>query len=505
MQKIRDIFCKAFAVFFSFLFLALIFVDKRIKYFSPLNCSVPNIVLVLIGVVPILVLLIFGSRIKRFINKFTARECKMLLVIAGIVLYIIQLYIIYNTYYQAGWDCGMIAEMSEKLARGELMIRDSGYYSSYLSQNPHQAFIVFILTVIKKVSNHFGTQDMYYFSVMVGALSVNMTCILLTLAVKNMKGRYPAALTFIIAVVFLAFSPQSTVPYTDVYAMVFNAAILYLYTCKEKKLKWILIAIVAFIGYHIKATVMICFIAIGICEFLKCNRTNFLKRFFIAVFLVFVSGFVSGLIVQYGINYIGFEPDKDAAFTPTHYAMMGLNDVTTGVWYEEDVNYSASFDNISDRQRGNVKIIGERLREKGLLGLLAFEFRKLLMNYNDGSFYFWKEGGAVLWKSDPPNHTASKLLRFYYFRQHNKIMNHVLQTQWLMVLMLASIAAWSFIKVNCDGEFILAVTIIGITMFTLMFEGRSRYLILYTPYYLVLAVIGLINVEGKIIQKLDMD
>ena len=68
MQKIRDIFCKAFAVFFSFLFLALIFVDKRIKYFSPLNCSVPNIVLVLIGVVPILVLLIFGSRIKRFIT-----------------------------------------------------------------------------------------------------------------------------------------------------------------------------------------------------------------------------------------------------------------------------------------------------------------------------------------------------------------------------------------------------------------------------------------------------
>ena len=87
-------------------------------------------------------------------------ELYFLLVIAGIVLYIIQLYIIYNTYYQAGWDCGMIAEMSEKLARGELMIRDSGYYSSYLSQNPHQAFIVFILTVIKKVSNHFGTQDM---------------------------------------------------------------------------------------------------------------------------------------------------------------------------------------------------------------------------------------------------------------------------------------------------------------------------------------------------------
>ena len=465
------------------------------------------------------------KKIKAFVDKFTTRECWFILVIASMILYGVQMYIIYNIYYKSGWDCGVIAEMSEKVARGELLIRDSAHYSAYLSENPHQAFMVFILTIIKKISNHFGIQDMYYFSVMVGTLCVNMTCVLTTLVVKNIKGRYYAFCTFVSAAIFLALSPQSSVPYTDVYVMVINAMVIYLYTWKGKavRFKWLVIGIMAFIGYYVKATVgeggalliqdetfigyyvkataIICFISIGICEFFKSLKMEVhigAKCIVKGIFIILISYIFSSGIASFGVHYIGFEQDINKEFTPLHYAMMGLNEESTGIWNSDDVQYSASFDNLSDRQKANFKVIKERIQEKGLLGLLLFEYKKLIMNYNDGTFFFGKEGGAMLWKSDAPNHTACEILRYYYFRKGNKVMNHVLQTQWLMILMMALAAAWSFVKKFSDIEFVLAVTVVGITFFTLMFEGRSRYLLLYAPYYLILGIIGVGIFEKKV-------
>ena len=503
IEIIQKIFFKTYKIFFTILILSLIVVDKRIKYFSPLRCYYSNFTLALVGIVILLCLCMFKKKIKTFVDKFTTRECWLMLVIASMVLYGIQMYIIYNIYYKSGWDCGVIAEMSEKVARGELLIRDSAHYSAYLSENPHQVFMVFILTIIKKISNHFGIQDMYYFSVMVGTLCVNMTCVLITLVVKNIKGRYYAFCTFVSAAIFLALSPQSSVPYTDVYVMVINAIVIYLYTWKGKavRFKWLVISIMAFIGYYVKATAIICFISIGICEFLKSLKMEVhigAKRIAKGIFIILISYIFSSVIASFGVHYIGFEQDINKEFTPLHYAMMGLNEESTGIWNSDDVQYSASFDNLSDRQKANFKVIKERIQEKGLVGLLLFEYKKLIMNYNDGTFFFGKEGGAMLWKSDAPNHTASEILRYYYFRKGNKVMNDVLQVQWLMILMMALAATWSFVKKFSDIEFVLAVTVVGITLFTLMFEGRSRYLLLYTPYYLILGIIGVGIFEKKV-------
>lgn len=503
IEMTQKVFFKAYKVFFTVLVLSLIIVDKRIEYFSPLKCFYSNFTLALVGIVILLGLCMFKKKIKAFVDKFTTRECWFILVIASMILYGVQMYIIYNIYYKSGWDCGVIAEMSEKVARGELLIRDSAHYSAYLSENPHQAFMVFILTIIKKISNHFGIQDMYYFSVMVGTLCVNMTCVLTTLVVKNIKGRYYAFCTFVSAAIFLALSPQSSVPYTDVYVMVINAMVIYLYTWKGKavRFKWLVIGIMAFIGYYVKATAIICFISIGICEFFKSLKMEVhigAKRIAKGIFIILISYIFSSGIASFGVHYIGFEQDINKEFTPLHYAMMGLNEESTGIWNSDDVQYSASFDNLSDRQKANFKVIKERIQEKGLLGLLLFEYKKLIMNYNDGTFFFGKEGGAMLWKSDAPNHTACEILRYYYFRKGNKVMNHVLQTQWLMILMMVLAAAWSFVKKFSDIEFVLAVTVVGITLFTLMFEGRSRYLLLYAPYYLILGIIGVGIFEKKV-------
>ena len=47
-------------------------------------------------------------------------------------------------------------------------------------------------------------------------------------------------------------------------------------------------------------------------------------------------------IKNYSNNYIGYEENEADAF-PLPFLMMGMNPVTKGVYYEDDVMYTASF------------------------------------------------------------------------------------------------------------------------------------------------------------------
>lgn len=45
---------------------------------------------------------------------------------------------------------------------------------------------------------------------------------------------------------------------------------------------------------------------------------------------------------------------------------------------------------------------------------------------------------------------------------------------------------------------ILMLTIVGLTVFELIFEARARYLFGYAPVYIILAVMGLNNIVSKL-------
>ena len=51
-------------------------------------------------------------------------------------------------------------------------------------------------------------------------------------------------------------------------------------------------------------------------------------------------------------------------------------------------------------------------------------------------------------------------------------------------------------KFDCNTT-VAYLTLIGLTIFTLLFEARARYLYLYAPYYIILAVIGIETIYKK--------
>ena len=75
--------------------------------------------------------------------------------------------------------------------------------------------------------------------------------------------------------------------------------------------------------------------------------------------------------------------------------------------------------------------------------------------------------------------------------ENNTWLPVIMQTVWVVVLCLTVIAAVLLLNQKPDEKWILCLSIIGITLFTLLFEGRSRYLLTYVPYYVILAGVGL--------------
>ena len=54
-----------------------------------------------------------------------------------------------------------------------------------------------------------------------------------------------------------------------------------------------------------------------------------------------------------------------------------------------------------------------------------------------------------------------------------------------------------------EAVLVIALSIIGLTMFETLFEPRARYFYIYVPFYVILAPIGLRNVLEKFKSKKD--
>lgn len=504
MIKIRKYLTVFYTVLFMIIFCMILFIDKNIEYANKNNCDVSNIVLLIVGIIiTVIVVIGYYRYFACYLQKRNKKECYFLLITANIVLFFIQLYIFKNIYFESNWDCGMLAEVSEGLAYHNYDI-NFGFSGDYFSRYPNNVWLTFVLTVIKKVNIWIGLETPYFATVLTGIAGVNLSVFFLTLIVNELtKDRQCSALAWIMAAVYLGLSPWCSIPYSDIFSMYFTVWIFYLYVrrnyAKYALLRWFFITLLSFIGYQIKPTVIIVWIAILIYQILSVkSKKELLKK---GCQVIILSGICS-LIMDYSTdmikNNIGFIPDDNKSFSIAHYAMMGLNEATTGGFYSDDVEYSASFSSVKERTDGNIKRIKERVKGRGISENFSFFIRKLIMNYNDGSFAWAKEGDFFKTISSPPNIWISVGLRHFYYGENNVVIYNIMQMIWLIILGLNIVAGWSCLKSEAEEKSVIFLTLIGITLFVLLFEGRARYFILYSPYYIISAVIGLKYLLGKV-------
>lgn len=123
--------------------------------------------------------------------------------------------------------------------------------------------------------------------------------------------------------------------------------------------------------------------------------------------------------------------------------------------------------NLEQRNKLNIAEIKTRLNNFSFREYIEFLSKKLVVTYNDGDCY--------------------------------SIFVYVEHTIWLLVL-IGSV--FCFIRNNYQKEIIIIyITLIGLTVFQLLFETRTRYLYTNVPLYIIAFVIGINNIMYLIKKK----
>ena len=149
--------------------------------------------------------------------------------------------------------------------------------------------------------------------------------------------------------------------------------------------------------------------------------------------------------------------------------------------------FSDSFATAKERTRANLERAQEELRRRTLAENLHFFSVKAYKAYADGTFAF----NSYL--VDQPVRRTDRLslfLRKIFYREGvwNPAYRAVMQCIWLLVL-LGCLAAVLFRSREYTVQ-LCALSLLGLTAYQLLFEVWPRYLFLYAPLFLVLALLG---------------
>lgn len=459
--------------------------------------GIPNVLLLLIGIC--LLLLLYRVFLELDRPKFQEHR-KMLnisLAAVSLIFLFLQIYMVREYYFYTGWDAGTVLSAAVGVATGHSL----NDYQYYLSAYPNNLMIIWIYALVAKAAVRMGLEAQAYYVVLVFQCVVCWaTGLLVYYVALCLKKRYALAyFAYTIYLLLVGLSPWVAIPYTDAVALIFPMAVLALYVQKPEKpaflaLKWFLIAGVSWMGFKIKPQVLILTIAIVIVQFASLlwekKRSRRIMGTGMAAFFVGICCAV--LLSRVMVGSLDVEINPEQSFGLPHYFMMGLNTESMGVYENQDVKYSESFPTVEERRRMDLVLAGERLREMGPGGLMRQLHRKVLTNYNDGTFCWGGEGAFYDEILEEKDGWLSPFLRNLYYNgeqegRYYRYWNCFAQLLWLAILTMSILAVW---KLKDPDTAVMLLAIVGVSLFQIIFEARGRYLYHYAPVYVMLAVIG---------------
>ncbi len=492
--------------------LVLLLIDNRFHYVYQSFCKIPNLVFA-----ALLAALLGGyfflqrkgiliGKTKEKKKSVSAPVAKLRLqlerrnlIILSVFLLGIQMLVAWQIYFKTGWDCGKLVQMAQEVAYRYQDIGNDPYFSMY----PNNVLLVAIFAAVLRFTKVLGFNADYFPLVMIGCLLVNMAGFFMADCIRRLTRKSWIALAaWGMYMVLAGLSPWISIPYSDTYSILFPVLCIWLYmnrTGKNKYIVWGGIAFAGWIGGYIKPTVLLVVFGIMalelwhfICGFRKKERKKLLKSAAGVLGAILFAILLAASANEMARQKMGFTPIEDKNFTPLHYVMMGLNYDTGGTYDQWDVNYSAAAASVSERNRNALQQIGQRLSDMGAAGLAVHLTRKLLTNFNDGTFAWGKEG-EFYWNIQEKNNGLSRELRNYYYESgsHYPVFQIASQAMWILVLCLIVCLVIPGKRKPDRTTTAVLLGILGIVCFVMLFEARARYLYLYTPVFILAAALGL--------------
>ena len=410
-----------------------------------------------------------------------------------------------------------------------------GYYSRYANN----LFLTYIFLNIYKLSKVIGIYNGYFLLLFIQSIIFSVGGYLIyKIADMYFKERYKiySVCTWIIYMIIVGLSPHIVLTYSDGIGMFLSLLLTYIiFKLEDRKilinnkeiirnriLKTILILFftnLTIISYYIKPQIIIVSIAYGIIKLMNItlsiikkyiiklkiinskkiiNNKNKIQTniyYIIIILLIILTGYMTYTYIRKANNSMGIDVDKEKRFNITHYAMLGWNTESKGVFTIKDENFSGKYEKLKDREKANIEELKKRINEMGIGGVINQISRKILTNYNDGTFsgvatfvYIRKE-----YNIEGINKELSKFLKNIYYEngKYNIIYTQIMQCLWISILIFNM---FSYNDSKSRKIAIIILALIGLFLFETIFEARSRYIFVYVPLYIFIGVIGIKNV-----------
>lgn len=472
---------------------------------------VPNIVWLIVFFVILVVCLYFLRKKDEVADSLP----KVFLIVASVLLLIMQIVLVYTTYFSVGNDAGIVATGAEYFTDG---IFDEFYNQRYYQYAPNNLYIYAIYIIVFKIASIININANLILAV-ISALLANVSVLLSGLCVWEItRKRCYVYFTYVIGALLFALQAWIVVPYTDSLSIVFPILTLYIYLkMRDWKgnviLKWLIISIVPLLTYSLKALNVIIIIAILISAFL--HREDGLKKVLMSIVGV-VLAFLIGLLIHFCVEKaVNITPDDDMKLDISWYLLLGSNYNTYGQFNFNDYNLIFSYDEKEERDSKAFECVRNRIADMGVLGLARHWVNESHIFYNDPTFGW---GVADYTFEDIPIREGelSQFIRDIYYPSagYGFVMNN--QTEgygnnyWLYVyfrqilwIPILSLMLFYFVF-NRNKEIIagiLSLTFVGVFIFSMIFETSSRLLISYLPIFTVTSVIGLRDLVDLLREK----
>lgn len=371
-EIIRIIFLSGFSLlFFCILFASLFF--NKYKTINPVLVIAVSIVYLAIS---------YG--LYKILGKI--KNTKLYVSILLAVLVIIQLLFAYFFAVEPSWDFGTIYETAINSALGNAKINSNLYF--YVHPNNIGATI--LLSIYYKVFSLFNITNWNTLGIILNIIFIDVGIIYIYKILKLYYSKEKLNFYFFLILAFSPFITYVPIFYTDTLSLPFGIAGIYYYLVYEqrndKKLLLFISGFLLGLGYFIKSSIMIVFIAIIIYNFIKKKKESLLQ--ILLKLLIIILGILIPFLTLKIYIMINFDNkvSNELQFPATHYIMMGLKN--KGGYNAQDQSYTEKFKGIKNKEKQNIKIIKRRIKamwEKHTL--LEFYVNKIVYTWGDGTFY----------------------------------------------------------------------------------------------------------------------
>ncbi len=443
-----------------------------------------------------LLFLLFYLKVNKKIDALPSKQahsfCRVLIPIYCIFMLIIYLFMGYYMEYTPSGDNFMLYNASQVLAKQGHFDTGSDFILYFGRFSNQWGFLLF-LTVFNKLLFSLGIHNLFYAHVLLQILLYELGFIALFSIARRINGIHGVLKALFFLFFCFPIYLAASVLYTDTFSLPFVLFSLYtsIRIIESKNLKNTLIwsclcGFSTVIGGQIKMTVAIVFIASAIVWFLSFPFKKAVLSFSVSL-AIFIVGSVC--VHSFVLNrYLDKEIYKQEHTPIIHWIMMSIPDGDNPYGGVSSKDYALTWQMMDDGASHQEVMDSIYSRIKDKIYTLRFPNRLFLAlsrknaaAIGDGSF------GMTEMLDDGP--VRYNLISKVVLENGPAYPHYVALTSgiWGAVLLFSLISAWFKRNSFSSKDLLLYISCLGIFLFLMIWEARSRYLFNCIPLFLLAA------------------